>query len=58
MVFASTDEYFYYWHKWVLPNVLQNKYDAKTLKTFYILCSALTNHHVYIYCNYIADWLV
>ena len=65
-VFASTGEYFYYWHWQVLPNVLQRKYDAdaKTFKNLMlygsygiILCFVLTNNHI-TYVWYIADWLV
>ena len=44
-VFASTDEYFYYWHWRVLPNVSESKYDAKTFQNlryyFYALCSQI-----------------
>ena len=42
LVFASTGEYFYYWHWWVLPNVFQSKYDAKTFKSlayYFTLCA-------------------
>ena len=42
-VFASTGEYFYYWHRRLLPKVLQGINDAKTYKTlvvsFYVLLS-------------------
>ena len=55
-VFASTGEYFYYWHCRVLPNKLQSKYDAKTFKNllyYFTLCA-----HKSSYVLNIVDWLI
>ena len=35
-VFASTGEYFYYWHWRLLPKVLQSINDAKTFKNLVV----------------------
>ena len=49
-VFASTGEYFYYWHWRVLPNVLQSKWMPRPLKTLYIILRLFVlNHHMYIF---------
>ena len=50
-VFASTDEYFYYWHWRVLPNVLQSKWRKRTfLKTLYLYYLRLLTQ-IIIYCR-------
>ena len=50
-VFASTYEYFYYWHWRVLPNVLQSKWCQRTfLKTLY-LCYLRLLTQIIIYCR-------
>ena len=45
-VFASTGEYFYYWHWQVLPNVLQSKWMPRPLKTLSLLICV--NHVMYL----------